>query len=994
MSAFIRNYFQHIMDVILNDEYTYSDLCDAYGDLIEATKESLHKAYKRGNLPRGITPEQFYLLIIETCYHNLHELKDFARKLVVRLKNDSIFPEVWNDRITMVDGFSDNFDADIFHTFIVDLLTQDKESRKKKRAVANTSADSKKAKGTEEAVSEEIPSALSFSERFFTTGAVSVVNMPDEELEHELAKQSAVFSSISAVRFKNGSTPLFDGDNMLTYIREYILSCIDSQVNKEILKIEGPLGSYKNRIMQYLYIALERRAKGFIPIYIDIACYEKAAETSELIGEKDFLAAFEKDISTAERIVAESAGKKPLLMLDGVRDFKCKNEALYYSIDQRIKKLGWYRVVCIDTEFTVNTQNRYTVHPLSSNNYECCWRISSMNLNRRSESLKFIKNCISAFNISLTEEVTAEKIYDSLVKLEFLTIDAYWLTYILNTSLNEILDRNNDISCLYDSICLSFLGSVNLVESAAEFAYEFEFGKKCFDTTNPYYDLRWRLLRKHRSVLDFLIAKFYIKKVSELDLENGSKSRNLEKLSFFNMVLQKSITRFVVAMLKGVDDYEKQIMIIARRYYDNLDLFGKSELTFWMARLKNKSRKNQCVELLREYKRKELERYNSGKFTSMEEKRKAAFLIRGIYVSLIYENDRTALADYIDSLLKDKTADSVNRGFYLEYYGDKPYIPNKTLLDFEDDISKGEAAFTALCLSLDGRSRKHKAPHQVCVLEVMTLCNLIQARIEKNDDAVAMDVSPYIKKCIKYLDWIMNQGVMMSVGNAFMFFRWFRGQLESFEDDLKAGRKPVYHQAEVMNKFSRVSDVKRTGWVEYRVPDPESIAEHMYNCWMIGMLYLPETDTASGYCKNDILSMLLIHDLAETETGDISRPVKNTNRSYYDNRERDIMQGLFLSGTYPSSESLSGYMDLWNTWSSGRGINYSVAKDIDNIQAINRFCSYYLKYPDIFTEDDADYWLDGLTHIETDVGRHIADKLIVNNPAYEAITKLLDFREY
>ncbi|MGN1168588.1 MAG: HD domain-containing protein, partial [Acutalibacteraceae bacterium] len=426
-----------------------------------------------------------------------------------------------------------------------------------------------------------------------------------------------------------------------------------------------------------------------------------------------------------------------------------------------------------------------------------------------------------------------------------------------------------------------------------------------------------------------------------------------------------------------------------------LSLFGKSELTFWMARLQNQRRKMECVRLLKSYHKKEIQKYNNIDFNNFAEKRDAAFLIRGINVSLIYENDREALEYYLNSLLTDKIANSVNRGFHLEYYGDKPYIPNKTLLDFEDDVTKGENTLTILCISLDRRIRRNDVSSYVAALEVMTVCNLIQARIEQTHNKNVFDVKPYIGRCLRYLNWIIGQRSIRGMTNVVMYFMWMHKELNNLMRETNEGpdNRIQYSHAAPFNKFSTANSVERTGWVKSGVPKPENIVEHMYNCWLIGMLYLPDEYHDPEYSKDSILKMLLIHDLGETETGDINRPEKQKNRHDYDYQESMVMQSLLLSGTYPGAVDLSSYIDYWKDWNAKQSINYYVAKDIDNIQTIFQFCNYYNQYPDIFTIEDIIYWLSGIDRIETDLGKDIAEKLITYNPVYADILKLMNEQE-
>ena len=744
--------------------------------------------------------------------------------------------------------------------------------------------------------------------------------------------------------------------------------------------------------MQYLYLAILKNNEDVLPFYVDIAHYERIAKSDIQVSEDDIISQINTDFEEIKTIITAYSNKVPLLFLDGIRDFSHGNESLYYTIDSQIEALNCKLVFCLDADFTLNNQRQFNVHPLGSENFAHFMRIKPMSLHKKKESIEFIKKCIELTTFRI--DISPEKIYDNLIRLSFSDIDAYWLIYILKTAPKQFWDTKGNLSDLYTAISIAIMGNNKLLDSASELAYNFEFGATddiYSDSDNLYYDIRWRLILKHRSMLDFLIARHYIKKVSNLNLIRDENNHNLAQLKFFNMVLQKNITRFVVAMLKGVDDYEHMIMTIAKYHYDILSLFGKSELTFWMARLQNPRRKNECVKLLKEYHEKEVINYNNIDPNDVDEKRNAAFLLRGINVSLIYENDKDASEYYLNSLLNDKIANSVNRGFHLEYYGDKAYIPNKSLLDYEDDITKGEKTLTILCISLDRRIKRGETSSYVAALEIMTLCNLIQARIEQSDIENPLDVSGYINKCIRYLDWIIGHGqrIIRGLSNVAMYFVWMRNELHnlSLENTVNNTKKYCYSLATPFNKFSEAKSVKRTGWVNNGIPEPENIVEHMYNCWLIGMMYLPDTYDEEGYNKNTILQMLLIHDLSETETGDINRPEKLLHKHTYDFQENLVMQSFLLSGTYPGAVGLNAYIEHWNSWDRKEGINYLIAKDLDEIQAIFQFCNYYMQYPDNFSLKDLCKWLSNIYILETDIGKDIAEKLILNNPIYEDIAK-------
>ena len=106
--------------------------------------------------------------------------------------------------------------------------------------------------------------------------------------------------------------------------------------------------------------------------------------------------------------------------------------------------------------------------------------------------------------------------------------------------------------------------------------------------------------------------------------------------------------------------------------------------------------------------------------------------------------------------------------------------------------------------------------------------------------------------------------------------------------------------------FSTLAHSPRTGWVQRGVQNPESIAEHIYGCWLLGTFLLPDTHPDPTYDKQVILDMLLLHDLPEAVTGDIPRPEKKKNPLYYEQLEQQAAQSSLLSGFAATLEAIAG----------------------------------------------------------------------------------------
>ena len=183
--------------------------------------------------------------------------------------------------------------------------------------------------------------------------------------------------------------------------------------------------------------------------------------------------------------------------------------------------------------------------------------------------------------------------------------------------------------------------------------------------------------------MEYLIARYYISQFEKLDYKNSESLQ--EQLHFFCMVLPKSVALFISPMFRRFNDYEDKVFSIAQHYYDNMSSFERNQLVYWLGRIKNRVRKEECNAFLKNKWIEQKEKYLVGRGESTNQNKTEAFLYRTLSVSLIVQGDKDVAKDYFDSLLNDKLCNEINRGFHLAYYGDNHYIPNKTILDFIDE---------------------------------------------------------------------------------------------------------------------------------------------------------------------------------------------------------------------------------------------------------------------------------------------------------------------
>ena len=797
-----------------------------------------------------------------------------------------------------------------------------------------------------------------------------LLNNPDGELEKYTCNYSALFSLLSEVRKSDKETD-FNND-----IIRYLLDAINSSSEKYMIKISGNNGSEKNAVMQLLYLNIYSEAiKGnndFAPFYINLPYYEKqlydvTQNISAQISEK-----MDEDLKLFKNFIMQHPDRKPLIFIDGIRDFIFSKISVEHLLYEKLAELSDLQfVVSLDTGLTINKKRLKKIITFASKNFQYNVKVSSLDLIDEEKCFKFYKIFSEIYGIDVSG------IHEKMKKMSFYEVDVYLLRLSAGIIRDNVSDPDFSISDLFEAMCLEMLnGNTEDLLLASEAAYDFAYNETDFSDKEVFSVKYWTIIKRHKYFLDFLISYYYIYKLTEFG-DNWD-------MSFSEQVLPKEVTRFITPRLNDSYANEEKIIQLVKKSYSSMGNLGKSEMTFWLGRIKNPKLAIEArrilmtfyEEIISEIKQKNKE----GKYQDISERKADLFLLRGITVSLIYSGVDKVSEDYITYMINEDLPNNINRGFHLEYYGDKPYLPNKEMLDFEDDVSKGEKTLKRLVKNIEQHFAKNVGT-PILELDLFTMCSLLQARIAVPDADNVSRWNGYIKICVGFLEKYQKR---IKHADNRKISSYFNMVSIDFRDFLETQTKSSV-VCSVFNTYSRAADVKRTGWVNAGIPEAESIVEHMYTAWLFGMLNLPQTDEYhNDYSKDRVLQMLLIHDLGETITGDIPKPEKIGN-PVYDNNEDDVMRKFFLKGTYPGMTNLMEYYSLWEEWYEQETYNSRIAKDLDTLQAMYQFCVYYLKYPDKFSEEKKDSWLAEYRDLKTEIGFSLYETLIRNNTLFREI---------
>ena len=131
----------------------------------------------------------------------------------------------------------------------------------------------------------------------------------------------------------------------------------------------------------------------------------------------------------------------------------------------------------------------------------------------------------------------------------------------------------------------------------------------------------------------------------------------------------------------------------------------------------------------------------------------------------------------------------------------------------------------------------------------------------------------------------------------------------------------------LLDFFNTVADLKkipRKGWKEkVGLLTPESVADHSYNTAVMTMVLsdLKEFDTEK------ILRMALLHDMAESVTGDFTPEEisKKDKRKMENNAMQDILSKL-------PSKLASNYTKIWKEYQNGNSKEAILVHEIDRLE--------------------------------------------------------------
>lgn len=756
-------------------------------------------------------------------------------------------------------------------------------------------------------------------------------------------------------------------------LNEITESILNKTVAKVGLLINGFQGTGKSTFLSLLYLRLKTAyllgETNRVPVFIDL--HKLDGKTLEQATEKT-----NEDLKVVEGLLEE--GFSFYLIFDG-----CDNYIrVHYELEERIQEF----IAGHNEKFILCIGDIDEKNPAYDKNFRTpVWKeIGHCSINLRTRGYQYrrglsletlVKKLLfveSKENLSKKAKSIANLLQNlDAVEIDFRTIHTF--IRIIGMSPDKL--STNPGMILYEYFINYFQREQRLYrEARTALLYRTEPDKLNSDLFNSA-----EALYKNKITRDFLTAYYFLRTVSDVkdtDIKSKKTSQEvtsneeLERLCKIEYIFTPEINHMIKDLLVMYKDKQDKL---AKRMIDiyndcraNQNI--KLQIAYVLGRITSSKAKTIAVPfLLAQY-----EEFNKKIYLkrTADKKRKEMDIViyRTISISLLTLGENKYEEAYIENLIYDPELNSINRGFNCAYYKDKIYnLGDKP--EYKDNLeSTGsiDNTMTRLLSHIEKALKEQSEKERKSLyMEIITVFSLYEVRMD--DEEIQ---KKYRKKLLFLADTIHDSNRIYS--------NIVRNYVDAMRE-LFVKEKPYQY---IFNELYNTKFEKRVGWVNRNIKDPESVMDHMYSTYLLGMFLLPETkyeleeykltDFADydAYDKQAILTTVLIHDMGENYIGDKYRKSEDEIKE-----ENNRLEYYGLLCTLPKLHGLGRNVRHWRELFSKSTINGKIANDLDKLDPLVQAYMYKVRGENI----DLEEWKDDVEqNLKTTLGRKLLD-FVINN---------------
>lgn len=775
----------------------------------------------------------------------------------------------------------------------------------------------------------------------------------ENDFELIFRNYSSLYKSIITIK-KGSDTVNTSTDEILFRQIEILLKKSKSQIPL-FVKCSAGYGktAFLSTLYMYLYYKFKNKESEKLPIYISLHYYNKFIYPKSRNFFSQAAHKLREDTTPIFSYLQKHKEQEIILIIDGADEFHYPKVDLDNHIFNMVDSLpAQSQIIGLRSHVDKHTQTyRKEKKSLLKESPEVEIEFNKINVKSQSyqhfiESFSNLESLLIGDSANLLTSYITNKVNRFKMK----EIDFFHL-FLFSKGFQKPFkyDTANSLGELYGI----YIEECNLdIKECAELAFKmFNRPKDVLDEEKN--NRIWWKIQKHDSLRDYLAAYNIVEKLIEY-------SRGSDDV--FNFVYPYELNSFCKEIINENIDNQVEALRSIKKLFNSAKLTAKTHFCYLLGRFEDEDVKKESISFLKQIEREVSEEIvkriplDSTKKLKGENK-KYLLYYRTICISLICLEDNDASSNYIKHLINNKYFDNLNRGFHLEYYEDITFSPaSPDSLNHEDSLADFSKTFDRLHSKLS-MSLATSSFYPLFQIELYTLCSLAQHRqanalLEEEKRIAILELT---KNALKQNHNLCNE---LSI-----YLRFVKDRFSV---------KGKFKVASFVRDFYALKKMPRAGWVERNVINPESVASHVYGALLLAYIHLPSNleEESADYCKDDILRMLLVHDLGETYIGDLT-PKKKT--SIEEKKEQQQLEYLNLIGTYDGLSSKTNLLDLYNNFTYNEtNINCVIAREIDKL---DNLLQLYL-----YNEDgqvvDFEYFRNDLkSKIKTDIGLKIMNQI-------------------
>ncbi len=734
------------------------------------------------------------------------------------------------------------------------------------------------------------------------------------------------------------------------------------------IHVKGLPGCAKNMLLQLAYYKMLARFSAgesdYLPMYLSSSYYEKRPYNQEN-ARQEMTALIGEECKEYFAFLRANPNVHPVLMVEAVREHVVASFAPDDVIMDLWQPYGKFnRVVAVDVGLVKNRQRLKKAIPLMGDASGYTFQFRSIPITDKQACLSVIRTILDMY-IEKHDGLEPLDIYKTLYRLRFSTVDIFTVRLVATELSQGLSAKDITLTDMYERLALGELkGDEDKMLAIAHELYEYVFNERHNVKTKQYNAVMWSLPHKHNTYLEFMVAYYFSHCV--MTTEKGG------DFHFLAQSMTSMENHFMVSRMKDNYVLQEALLQLVLSNYQDFDVAQKANAAYWLGKL-TFAELTDAAETFLDSEHDRLLPLVQADNSQTLANRYNQYLFRSVCHGLISYGRTNILDEYLCLIVTNDITNAINRGTIIQYMGDN--YQGSTHNDFylDDNPSIGEQALRILCSSVEATLSAKRTGY--VETDLVSLLTLIQARMHVTPEKLPYNLVPFCEKTLSLLREYQRRPRSVVSDQLLYYFR-------SVEDDLSAYvENSRFDAAFALYKgLSGMKDTKRIPWVQFGIEDPESVAEHTLGALMMGMVFLPTEYPEQHYNKQTILDMLLVHDMAEGILGDspsqLSEPTKELKQ------QNALMRKLFLKGTYPEVANMTHYYAVWAEYYEGVHINARIARDINLIQTVNTFFTYFSENPTAYTLPVVRGWLAEGEKLSTDLGYDLFDRIIVRNPTY------------